>query len=346
MRPGDFPPRPRYDAGMRIARQLPVSCLFAALACVAGRDARSQQGMTAPLPASAVMARGTGDGWQSRGGVVGPWWTGSGVGPQPPAADGGFWFGLPGLGFGGSQGSTRNLGGVGSTLTTTPGAGGMVSSGRLTPFVTGVIPVVGSGHAAAMPGQGFVPSAPPATQLSAPSRAPANRAARLSSPAVVVRPSTPASRSRAQRFVDAGDRHLLADVDGPTAARAALVEYRAAARFAQDDCDILIRQAILHAALGQPDAADRAIERATHIDGRLAAPLDATAPSAAWPAGPTRATVPAVAARGEAILREVAARDDAAGAIAAPGLAVLAWLEASWKSRWSGTAMEPAARKP
>ena len=331
---------------MRIAWHFPASCLFAALACVAGRDARSQQGMTAPLPASAVMARGAGDGWQSRGGVVGPWWTGSGAGPQPPAADGGFWFGLPGLGFGGSQGSTRSLGGVGSTLTTTPGAGGMVSSGRLTPFVTGVIPVVGSGHAAAMHGQGFIPPALPPTQGSAAFAAPANRAGRLSTPAAVIRPSTPASRARAGRFVDAGDRHLLEGVDGPAAARAALTEYRAAGRFAQDDCDILIRQAILHGALGQSDAADRAIERATQIDGRLAAPLDATAPSAAWPAGPTRATVPAVAARGEAILREVAARDDAAGAIAAPGQAVLAWLEASWTGRWSGTAAEPADRKP
>ena len=300
----------------------------------------------APLPASAVMARGGGDSWQSHGGVVGPWWSGSGAGIQPPAADGGFWFGFPGLGFGGSQGSTRSLGGLGPTLTTTPGAGGMVSSGRLTPFVTGVIPVVGSGHAATMPGQGFIPSALPPTQISAAAPAPAARTGRLPAPAAVVRPSTPASRARAGRFVDAGDRHLLDGVDGPAAARAALAEYRAAGRFAQDDCDILIRQAILHGALGQPDAADRAIERATQIDGRLAAPLDATVPLAAWPAGPTRDAVPAVAARGEAILRGVAARADAAGASAAPGLAVLGWLEASWTSRWSGMATEPVARKP
>ena len=100
---------------MRIEPQhVPACCLAAAFACGLGREALAQQAPSAPLPASAVMARGVSDGWQSQGGVVGPWWSGSGAAAQPPAANGGFWFGFPGLGFGGSQGSTRSLGGSNS----------------------------------------------------------------------------------------------------------------------------------------------------------------------------------------------------------------------------------------
>lgn len=284
-----------------------------------------------PLPASAVMARGAGDGWQSQGGVVGPWWTGSSAGVQPPAADGGFWFGFPGLGFGGSQGSTRSLGGVGSTLTTMPGADGMISSGRLIPFVTGVIPVVGSGSPtpATRPGSGplMLPSTRPAAQTMPPQTQPP------------IRPSTPASRARARKLVAAGDRQLLSAGDGPAAARAALDEYRAAGRFAQDDCDILIRQAILHAALGQSDAAERALARAVLIDGRLATPRPSGEASeqSPWPG-----TTPAMATRGEAILCDLANSVDEPLTADGPARATLDWLAAAWQAHWSAmTAPRP-----
>jgi len=322
---------------MRIEPQhVPACCLAAAFACGLGREALAQQAPSAPLPASAVMARGVSDGWQSQGGVVGPWWSGSGAAAQPPAANGGFWFGFPGLGFGGSQGSTRSLGGIGSTLTTTPGAAGMVSSGRLIPFVTGVIPVVGSGPAAAAPvpgtGQAILPSQRLWATPQAVTTAPSPPAA-----AAPIRPSTPASRARARRFVAAGDKHLLGPGDGPIAARAALDDYRAAGRFAQDDCDIQIRQAILHVALGQPEAANRVLVRATQIDGRFAASQEAATAAGSGP------HLPVAAVRGEAILREITA---AGGAADAPARAVLDWLEAAWKDHWSRDAAPSPGGKP
>lgn len=296
-----------------------------------------------PLPASAVMARGAGDGWQSQGGVVGPWWSGSGAGVQPPAADGGFWFGFPGLGFGGSQGSTRSLGGVGSTLTTTPGADGMISSGRLIPFVTGVIPVVGSGSSAPAVWPGSGPMMPPSTRPMAPRPATLNVPSQTQPP---IRPSTPGSRARAQKLVAAGDRQLLSAGDGPTAAKAALDEYRAAARFAQDDCDILIRQAILHVALGQPDATERAIARAVLIDGRLAEPLSSASATGTEHANQPPVLVPAVAARGEAILGDLADSLGEPLAADAPAQAVLDWLAAAWKTHWSASAAAQAGGNP
>jgi len=331
---------------MRIEPQhVPACCLAAAFACGLGREALAQQAPTAPLPASAVMARGVGDGWQSRGGVVGPWWSGSGAGAQPPAADGGFWFGFPGLGFGGSQGSSRSLGGVGSTLTTTPGADGMISSGRLIPFVTGVVPVVGNGPPplATLPGTGQAgfPSARLWATPQAVTTAPSPPAA-----ASPIRPSTPASRARARRLVATGDEHLLEAGDGPTAARAALDDYRSAGRFAQDDCDILIRQAILHAALGQTDATERVIARAVQIDGRLALPLDSATAASTTPDGGPHPPVVAVAARGETLLRELAAAGDAPLAADAPARAVLDWLEAAWKGHWSRDAVPAPGGKP
>ena len=326
---------------MRIqAQHVPACCLMAAFACGLDHHALAQQPTMAPLPASSVMARGVGDGWQSQGGVVGPWWTGSGAGVQPPAADGGFWFGFPGLGFGGSQGSTRSLGSIGSTVTSTPGAAGMMSSSRLTPFVTGVIPVVGSGHPAAATWADGEQTLLPSTRVAPPQRA------KLVVPppaaAAPIRPSTPASRARARRFVAAGDGHLLGGKDGPTAARAALDDYRSAGRFAQDDCDILIRQAIIHAALGQADATERVIARAVQLDGRLAAPVALTSAADASQVAPSPAPVPAVAARGESLLRELAASGDIPLAADAPARAVLDWLEAAWRGHWSAAAKRPA----
>lgn len=209
--------------------------LVLTIAVAAASVSHAQQGVAGGLPASAVMARGGTDGWQSRGGVVGPWWSGSSAGAPPPAADGGFWFGWPGLGFGGSQGSARGLGMQAPSVTTTPGAAGMVSSSRLVPFVTGVVPVVGTGAplvpsttAATLPW-----SSPPGprTLTCPPSLVPGPVAA--SGGAIPARPSSPGGRVRAQRLVGAGDRRLLEGGDGPVVSRAALGDYRAAAQSAR-----------------------------------------------------------------------------------------------------------------
>jgi len=130
------------------------------------------------------------------------------------------------------------------------------------------------------------------------------------------------------------------------AARAALDDYRAAGRFVQDDCDILIRQAILHVALGQPDATERVITRAVQIDGRLAAPMASAADAESWREIPPPAPVPAVAARGEAILRQIAASSGEPLPADGPAPAVLAWLEAAWWGHWSAAAAAPPAGEP
>lgn len=328
------------DHRLRLAFTLTLTIAPAA-ACVA----HAQQGAAGGLPASAVMARGGIDGWQSRGGVVGPWWSGSSAGAVAPAADGGFWFGWPGLGFGGSQGATRGMGMNAPSVTTMPGAAGTVSSSRLVPFVTGVVPVVGSGApllpsttAATLPWSA-PPGMLPSTRLSP--FAPGPVAA--SGGVIPARPSSPGGRARAQRLVTAGDRRLLEDDDGPLVARAALGDYRAAARSAQDDPDIQIRLAILHQAIGQSRDADRAIARATQIDGRLAATLDPVPPDAAGFHASAPPGIPAVMARGLAILREIAAADERPAGAPSPA-PVLEWLEAAWNDRLERAVAAPVLR--
>lgn len=221
----------------------------------------------------------------------------------------------------------------------------MVSSSRLVPFVTGVVPVVGTGAplvpsttAATLPW-----SSPPGprTLTCPPSLVPGPVAA--SGGAIPARPSSPGGRVRAQRLVGAGDRRLLEGGDGPVVSRAALGDYRAAARSAQDDADIQIRLAILHQALGQRRDADRAIARATQIDGRLATTLDAVPPDAAGFHASAPPGIPAVMARGLAILREIAAADEQPVVAPAPA-PVLEWLEAAWSERLGRAAADPVAR--
>ena len=92
---------------------------------------------------------------------------------------------------------------------------------------------------------------------------------------VAAEPSTIGARERAKQIVAVGDLRLAGGIDGPTAAKAALADYRTAARFVNDDADIEARQAILYTALGKHRDADRAISRAEKIDGRLARTIDA-----------------------------------------------------------------------
>ncbi len=323
---------------MDASRRVPVAIVLAVAGCgLTAVEARSQAAASAGLPASAVMARGTGDGWYSRGGAVGPWWSGSGNVAGTPAADGGFWFGWPGLGFGGAQGASRSNGTVAPSVTSVPGAAGTISSSRLVPFVTGVVPVVGAGYPLGPTG----PS--PSLQWALPPRAAAAKPGSLIAPSPVPvtagpRPSGAAARTRSRDYVAAGDRRLLTAEDGPQAARAALADYRSAASFARDEPDILIRQAILHEALGQRPAADRALLRATSIDARLGRPHESAAPGAGgFLAAPPRA-LPVVAVRGATILDEIAAGTNPEGGRPDALPRVIEWLRDSWSRRWTSTA--------
>jgi len=312
-------------------------------AALVDRPACSQQGVGGVMPASTVMARGVGDSWQSQGGVVGPWWTGSAANATP-SGPGGFWFGLPGLGFGGSQGSSRGNSTVAPSVTTMSGYPGWMSSGRQVPFVTGLVPVVGNGFpvtTAAPPTTGAIASwGVPAEASWVPARRPAAVPALPPAAVGLARPSHAAARQRAGRLVAAGDRRLREGDDRPAAARAALGEYRAAARFIQDDTDLLIRQAIVQQALGRHRDADRAVTRAVQLDGRLSAPIGAADPAEAGFLASMPAGIPAVAARGLVILREIAATRSPETESEAGG--VLAWLETSWRGRWD----DPAAASP
>jgi hypothetical protein len=305
------------------------------------RDAVAQYGVTDSLPASAVIGGRGNDGYHEQGGVVGPWWSGSGTNAAPPHADGGFWFGLPGMGFGGSQGSTSGMNTFAPTVTTTPGAAGMISDSRLVPFVSGVVPVVGSGYPvtpvttrAVLPWSGpFVSSIPMRPTL------PVASASLAGGQTGMMQPSTPGARDRAKQLVSTGDRSLIDGAEHAAAAKAAVVEYRAASRFTTDDADIEIRQAILYEALGKRRDADRAIARAERIDGRLARPLETvSADAGGFLASPPRG-LPTIAARGFVILEEIATSAipaDTAGPAAEP-LPILTWLSDSWARRW-GTA--------
>jgi hypothetical protein len=325
---------------MKSTRQRRVAYLVAACLVLAARPAWSQYGVTQSLPASAVIMNGGSDGWHSRGGVVGPWWSGSGTGAMPPAADGGFWFGTPSLGFGGSQGSTRGMNTFAPSVTTTSGGAGMMSSGRLIPFVTGVMPVVGSGYPIE-PGttspylgtiyQGnpsVIPRRPPTT-LVQPIAAPA-------SPAAPTLPSTPQARSRAEELVAATDRMLREARDTGDAARAALQEYRSAMRFARDDADIEIRQAMIYEALGKRRDADRAIDRATRIDARLSRPLRQGAENAGGFLAVAPLGQPLIATRGFVILDEITAMPPQAASTnpVTERPAVIEWLADAWSRRW------------
>jgi hypothetical protein len=331
------------------SRHVVLGILAAAIQAIVSREAMAQQGITSSLPASAVMARSGHDTWQSQGGVVGPWWSGSGTGATPPVGSGGFWFGYPGLGFGGSQGATRGLGAIAPSVTTMNGGNGFMSSSRLTPFVTGVVPVVGSG--------GSQYQSMPATLapiLSAPTIAypsvsslptvPTRVAPIASAHSPVPGTITPAARDRIKELVAAGDMLLVNGTEGPTAAKAALAEYRSAARFTKDDADLEIRQSILYEALGKRRDADRAVERATRIDRRLGESLDAVPADAGGFLAPSPPGLPVVAERGFVILRGMQATDEQPSGRSAPP--VIEWLSEAWARRWGSSAVSAMLPAP
>lgn len=141
-----------------------------------------------------------------------------------------------------------------------------------------------------------------------------------------------AGRRRAASLVAAGDRQVREADGDPTKLRAALASYRRAESAERDSPDTFIRQAIIHAALGDRAASDAAIARAVALDARLAARI--TVPSGSGNAhavfrdnGP--ATGPtAVAARGDAIIRTIAG--DRETGEAGP----LDRLARQWSDRW------------
>lgn len=166
----------------------------------------------------------------------------------------------------------------------------------------------------------------------------------------LVRTSTGIARLRAARLVAMGDDHLRQAAGDATRLKAALDAYRRAAVVAQDQPDIHLRQAIALVALGRQAQADEAVGRAVAVDGRLAAApplpaagLQAAAPDPIFGDRPAHEPPP-FAARGAAILREIAAQ-----AGGEEGRGVVAVLADRWSQRFDrglgALAANPAAAR-
>lgn len=295
----------------------------------------------------------------------GPRW----CGPCQPW--GGWSFGWPGCGIGGWCGASRSFG-VRSIFI--GGGGGAFFSGGVVPWVAPWW--FGGGPANWMPGCAMTPygvvCSPYATLLPpgvGPQFGPAaifpffgaaaaprvgsvavRQAARVTAarqvagaatatPPRVPRASTEAGRRRAAGLVAAGDRQVRDAEGDPMKLRAALATYRRAEAAERDSPDTFIRQAIVHAALGDGPASDQAIARAVALDARLGTRVEAARPDGnpvfhdqvfrdqGHGAGPTM-----IAARGEAIIRTIAGerRGVEAGS--------LGWLARRWSDRWDATA--------
>lgn len=352
-----------------LGRVVRIGALVAfACGAIQDREAAAQAfgnaGYAAGYSMAGVGSHRWGSGYWSSGGVCGPWWRGGCNLAGGPAAAGGFWFGWPGLGFGGCQGASSWGGGDSVILSVPPGGGATFFSGRQVPFVTGVVPVVGGWPMNWYPGYavgpvGWYPVAVPAPFGVGPRFGPAGilpflgadaggaardglaaarpAVARQVAARVAPRPVNDAARRRAARLVATGDRHLRAARAGvPAGARAAVDAYRRAAAAAPDDADIRIREALALVALGDANAADVALLRATAIDGRLAAAPPRRGDAPPDPVFGDRAAdaAPPLAARGTAILREIGGVD----------AADVEWLAARWGERWAGAAAAVARR--
>jgi hypothetical protein len=257
---------------------------------------------------------GWGGGWGWRGGWgCGPRWA-----CQPrfcsPCYPGG-WYGWPGCGFGGWYGSpwygSTWYSGVESVYLATPvGGGATFFSGGIVPFpVPLAVPVVAPVPLAARQ--------PLTVQQPLAARQPMT-AARLRQAMAASRPASAVQRRRAADLVASGDRHLRGP-GGEAGLLAAASAYRRATAVAGDDPDTHLRHAIALTALGRDREAALATSRAVALDGRLA-----ERPADRMPGQP----VP-VAARGAALLREIAAAADADG----PAVAALA---DRWSVRFGG----------
>lgn len=317
-----------------------------------------------------VAAQHCGDGWSSQGGVCGPWWSGGCNTVCGPGAGPGFWFGFPGFGVGGCYGSTRGIGVESVYLPVPNGGTATFFSGRLVPFVAAYewyeFPMYG-GPVYGYPVYGYPTFGYPGwtypvygpvilprraafvprhhlprgvrshfgANLPAAGRgdvAPAVAPLVADRLATVPRPSNAAARGRAAKFVASGDRRLR-EADGAAARlESALGLYRQAAAAVQDDPDIHVRQALALVALGRLEQAERALDRAVAIDGRLAvAPPNRVdgPPDPVFGDRPAGSRSP-LAERGQAILDDIAAQsggDDAA-------VEFLARLARRWSDRW------------
>lgn len=227
--------------------------------------------------------------------------------------------------------------------------GGSFFSGSVVPYPTIGYPVVVPGfvssNTAVTPAVASLaaarPTVPQAQRLMATIR---DLRARREAAAVaaVPRGSNAASRLRAARQVAIGDRHLRQANGDPAELRRAVDAYRRAAAIAGDQPDTFVRQAIALVALGDRGQADAAMARATAIDGRLASvpSRNAGPPDPVFGDRPAGSPAP-LAARGQAILRQIAAQGDPDAADDAP---LLARVAARWSERF-GTVPATVARR-
>lgn len=164
-------------------------------------------------------------------------------------------------------------------------------------------------------------------------------APRAAGRAVAMRASNTAARLRAARLVEIGDRHLREAGEDAGRIGMAVDAYRRAALIAQDQPDIHVRHALALVGLGRAGPADEALSRAVAVDGRLAAPPAARGGDAPIDAvfGDRPAGEPTpLAARGAAILREIAAAGEA------PAVTRLADM---WARRWQAPGAALAATR-
>jgi hypothetical protein len=306
-----------------------------------------------PAFASACPPRWCGPCWPSFSGCA-PW--------------GGWSFGRPGCGLGGWYGGSRFFGS--QTLVIGGFGGRLFSGAAVpcaTPWWWGGYPanwlpgcavtpfgVVCSPYATLLPA-GFGPQFGPAgvmpflgasagprvvnpinmninggVALASRPRPPAPAAVVPGLPSATVRRVAESGRRRAAALVSAGDRQVRAAAGDAAPLRAALASYRRAAVAERDCPDTFIRQAIVHAALGDHAAGDEALAKAVALDARLgaAAPVDGDARDPIFAAGngPRRSVL---AARGDALIALMAAPEGGGH-----DSADLAWVARQWSARW------------
>jgi hypothetical protein len=238
-------------------------------------------------------------GWRSGcfGWTVTPWAGGvwaSGFGCMPSSG----WWGWPGCGFGGWYGGTSWSGVQSVSLAVPSGGGASFFSGSVVPcpFPVWAPDAVGYRWRAPLLGGVAVRRTPAGANLlrsgvvpSQPALAVAGRQIPRPQPP---RPAGIVARKRAAKHVADGDRQLIASGGERSGLSAAAASYRRAALAAADDPDLHIREALVLTWLGRSEDAAAACGRAVALDGRLA--------------GRDQGQVPAVVARGQRIIGELA----------------------------------------